>query len=200
MLTLKLPPAEMTVSEDRGDYVFGDMPTLFLRLDWTLDKALGFFQQLNEPFSALYLSYLSTKPWSALEQLLCEGTKEVRAMKANCQYSDSYSERYSPSLLPLFILTVDPDQYVKPGQGFDRQAIGRATLDEDEFRTKLAPYREQLPAGSDVNPGRIAQVMLGSGYSFSHSLADGTSVLRWQFSELTNGDVLVLAGYEWHSN
>lgn len=199
MLTLKLPPGNLVAPEDRGDYPFGDNAPLFLRVDWTLKQTMSFFQRLNEPYSALYLPYLVSKPWDALEKLLPDGTKEVRAMHEKCQYKDYYTERFSSALLPLMVLTVDPDQYVDETRGLGAEDLARATMDEAECSERLEQYHQLVPAGSELNPGRVAQVLMGSGYSLTCMPLDGTSVLRWQFSELTNGDVLLLAGYEWHN-
>lgn len=197
MLTLKLPPLGILALDERGDFPFGDNACLFLRLDWNLEKVLGFFKQLNEPYSALSLAYLGLNAWKTLEKLLPDSGKEVRAMHEKCQYSDCFTDRFCPSMLPLFVVTTDPSQYVDEPRGFGASAIERATLDEEALADALKRYTEGASAGATLAPGRIPQVLLGTGYSRSCLPSDGDSRLNWQFSGLSNGDVLVLAGYEW---
>ncbi len=196
MPTLKVKPDNVTALPGRGDYVFGDNQELFLRPDWDFKTVLRFFEQLNEPLQVLDVRLLERQPWNALRKVVKDGLFEVRAMQDKADYLDCYTELHTPSLLPQFLLSTDTGQYAH-AEGYTAGQLEMATLEESEFKAVVGSYDNQAAWGPPLVPGRVQQVLIGTGYSRSFLPTDGDSHLAWQFTELTNGDVVMSLGYEW---
>jgi hypothetical protein len=200
---LEAPPAPQ---DARGERVLGK-PALdrFLRRDWALDDVDRWIRHSNAPTEALHLADIALRPWDALKQLLpsvVSGSAgfDVVALRTFSEYADVYTGHAACALLPLMLLCQDAGSYA-PTDSALRPTILAArrvgeTLDElaGSYKGKEDPSPRKAPALA-----RVLQVQLGSGYQTERSLQEGDSCLAWQFIELVNGDLLLLAGYEWFS-
>lgn len=196
-LTLKLAPQDAEIEENRGDYAYGNNPTLFLRVDWSYEQLLTLLKCGNEPMFGLWLSSVSQDTWSALKKLLPSGGKELGVLKDRCEYNDVFTQRFTPSLLPLLIISLGFEQYTLEDGRKAHEVYGWAIEEERELLASLKARKEDGDETSNLGLSRIEQVLLGTGHTQARLPSDGTAGVNWQFAELTNGDILVLAGYEW---
>lgn len=194
-ILIKVRPDGLEPNENRGDY-YGDAGDRFLRTDWTMESIRRLMASANEPFHGVCLARIRTQAWDALEQLLPRSSKEREAMRTMCEYVDAYTGRFTPSLWPLLVLTTAPEQY-EPALSATGASVDFVTLDEPELAEYLEEVTTSRSFGERINIGRIAQVCLGTGYSRMCLPSDGSAVIEAQFAELSNGDILLLAGYEW---
>ncbi len=183
-------------NEDRGDYVLGDAQDKYLRTDWTLDTILSMVRQGNEPMKAIDLSALNPRTWTVLLELLSPGTGPMALadMKNSALYQCHYTDQRLCSLLPLYLVTLSWEQYVRPGSaGLDRDSLMYASSELEDG----IPFGTNDQFGDRIGLSRVQQCLLGTGYTMATLPSDGSSVVNYQFAELTNGDILILAGYEW---
>lgn len=197
-ITLKVRPDNCFDTEAgaaRGDYIYGDKQDCFLRPDWTLAQVRSFINASNEPMVGLSLTQIDLATWDVLESLLPEASKELRLMKSFSEYEDLYTSRFSCALYPMVVLTRDWSQYQTSGK-VSKDRVEFSVLDDDELH-EMFDRRSKSGSMDRLDVGRVPQVIMGTGYTRSCMPSDGSAVLEWQFAELTNGDILVLAGYEW---
>ncbi len=182
--------------EDRGDYVLGDAQDKYLRTDWKLDTIISMVRQGNEPMKAVDLSALGAQTWKVLLEMLSPGTGPMALadMKNSALYTCHYTGQKMCSLLPLYLVTLSWEQYVRPGtRGLDRDSLQYASSELEDG----IPFGTNDQFGDRIGVSRINQCLLGTGYTQATLPSDGDAVIEWQFAELTNGDILMLAGYEW---
>lgn len=195
VITFK-PQHDLKPCEGRGDYVYGDNQDVFLRVDWSLEQVKSFVRTSNEPFVGLVLSNLRADTWQALALLLGDAAqKELKTMRTHCEYSDYYTNRFSPSLFPVLLLTRNLGAYARD-EGYEPRHLEFASEAEHKLEQVLADLQSD-EYECRIRLSRIAQVLMGTGYTNSCLPSDGDAIIDWQFAELTNGDILVLAGYEW---
>jgi hypothetical protein len=198
-ITIKPRPDNVTaVGTDRGDYVYGDAQDRFLRPDWDMDTIKSFISSSNEPIDAISLPALGNLTWDKVSELLPGGEREVKLMRDYSQYEDAYTGRFTDSLYPLLILTRDVTPYRKALQGKESaDRIRWATFLSKDVPSLLEDLTESSNTDARVALGRVSQVLIGTGFTRMCLPTDGSAVIEWQFAELSNGDILALAGYEW---
>lgn len=190
------PQHDLEPLEGRGDYIYGDNQDVFLRIDWSLAQVRAFVRSSNEPFVGLFLSALGADTWKVLDRLFSSAAqRELRTMKAHCEYQDCYTGRFSTSLFPLVLLTRQLSAYAHD-EGYEPRHLDYACEAEHNLERELTDL-ENDECSCRIRLSRIAQVLMGTGYTNSCLPSDGDAIIDWQFAELTNGDILVLAGYEW---
>lgn len=201
-VTLKpLPDDRPEPHASRGARVLGEAGVdAFFRRDWTMASFRRFLANSNEPMEALDVSSIAMTPWTGLKQLLRNDNHEAELLAEFVQYKDAYTEQFTCSAVPLVLFCANAQAYVGPDHPLpwllSTARFGADALDELMLRFTA----EHDDSWSEPRLDRILQVLLGTGYSRSHLPAAGDSRLTWQFVELTNGDVLLLAGYEWFPN
>ncbi len=192
-VTLKPRPADVPKDAGvRGDYLYGEDQAEYLRPDWLLVTVEEHVRAANEPLQGIALRRLSSSTWGVLEELLPQGLEEVQRMRGNAAYEDVYTQHTTTSLYPLLIVTPDAQQYPDVNNQLEF-----ATLDTTELLEYLPQLVDKKTHDCGVALGRIEQVLLGSGYTQMCLPSDGSACIELQFAEFTNGDILVLAGFEW---
>lgn len=197
LLTLKLPPSDLDIEENRGDYAHGSNSARFLRTDWSYEQLLTFLRSGNEPMYGLWLDRVSQDTWSAVNKLLPGAKKELAAFKDQCEYEDVFTGRFTPSLLPLMLISLGFEQYTLEDGRKAHEVYEWAIEEEREMLASLKARKDEGNLTANLGLSRIEQVLLGTGHTKALLPSDGTVGVNWQFAELTNGDILVLAGYEW---
>lgn len=183
--------AGVTADPSRGTYVLGSAQAKYLRTDWTLERLRSMVAQNNEPLSLLYLPGVAQRTWGALSAMLHEPVA-LLDMQNSAKYTCEYLRQETPSLMPLYLLTADLEQYAHD-KSYSLDRLMRACLNPSAAGWLNNP----LDSTNTMNVPHIQSVMMGTGHTADLLPSDGTAIKCAQFAELTNGDILVLAGFEW---
>lgn len=190
--------------DERGDYPHGSKPTKYLRPDWTLPHVLGLVRASNEPLVGLPLRALGADTWMVLKRLMGADAAAVPDalldMEEGLAYVDVFTDRQAYAAFPLYVLTRDTDQYAQPSRGVTAERLAAIACTGEELTARLSALDQDADWEVRVKVDRVTQVLMGTGFMTEYLPADGSVILDWQFAEFSNGDILILAGYEWFNN
>lgn len=165
---------------------YGDL--LVEAQDW-VRRAAKLREELNDNKAPLLLDYVSPNSWEALQRLSGLDADAFKSFGEKCKYTCPYTMRDYFGLVPLFIWTANPQQYLK-------NCYVRSIEMACDSEWNLEQYSEQI---FDCKISRIQALLLGSGYTACELMSDGSNSIEPVIMNLSNGDKLVFAAYVWHN-